>query len=462
MGVRISKPLLASMCLFAILVTVFLASVDIRATRGASITGDEPFYLLTTQSLIQDRDLDLKNQYEAKSYESFFDHPKGLWRQSVSLEDGKLLSPHNPGLSVLLIPGFLAGGLIGAQLQMIILTALTFGFMYLLLTSIIGNRWVTWLATLSVATSATPFIYSSEIYPEIPAALILVFSLLLIRNPERTNIRGTITLVLLLSLLPWFGVKYLPLSALIALWALYSIPKRMRLVFITMGAINAGFFIWFHLETFNSLTPYSIGAVYAGDNTLEIVGDHLGFKDRFYRIIGLFVDNRFGLGRWAPILLVVLPGLPLLWRLRGLPRLIVLLIAVQILIATFVAITMMGWWFAGRTLMTTVPLMVLPVILLFDRCMVLGRLFMGVLAIYTAVLTIVLAIAGYLREVVIAVDPFELSTPLFQLTSLLFPDYSLWDFRTWALTALWAGLFVGIALEFYLKSDWKEIVLRFK
>ena len=112
--------------------------------------------------------------------------------------------------------------------------------------------------------------------------------------------------------------------------------------------------------------------------------------------------------------------------------------------------------------MATVPLMVLPVILLFDRCMVLGRLFMGVLALYTSVLTIVLAIAGYLREVVIAVDPFELSTPLFQITSLLFPDYSLWDFRTWALTALWAGLFVGVAFEFYLKSDWKEIVLRFK
>ena len=54
-------------------------SIDMRATRGASITGDEPFYLLTTQSLLADGDFDLANQYETRSYESLFDHPDELW-----------------------------------------------------------------------------------------------------------------------------------------------------------------------------------------------------------------------------------------------------------------------------------------------------------------------------------------------------------------------------------------------
>ena len=89
--------LLSAAALFLLLAVAYSFSVEIRATRGASITGDEPFYLLTTQSLLFDGDFDLRNQYEARSYESFFDHPDGLWQQSVPLPDGRLLSPHNPG-----------------------------------------------------------------------------------------------------------------------------------------------------------------------------------------------------------------------------------------------------------------------------------------------------------------------------------------------------------------------------
>ena len=77
--------LLAAVALFLLLAAAYAFSVGIRATRGASITGDEPFYLLTTQSLLADGDLDLRNQYAARSYQSFFDHPNDLWQQSVPM-----------------------------------------------------------------------------------------------------------------------------------------------------------------------------------------------------------------------------------------------------------------------------------------------------------------------------------------------------------------------------------------
>ena len=63
-------------------------------------------FLLATQSILPDSDFDLRYQNETKSYEYFFDHPDGLWQQSGPLHDGPLLSHHNHGLSVLLIPGF--------------------------------------------------------------------------------------------------------------------------------------------------------------------------------------------------------------------------------------------------------------------------------------------------------------------------------------------------------------------
>ena len=80
--------LLGAAALFLLLSIAYAFSIGMRASRGASISGDEPFYLLTTQSLLQDGDLDLVNQYEARSYEAFFDHPDGLWKQSVPTADG--------------------------------------------------------------------------------------------------------------------------------------------------------------------------------------------------------------------------------------------------------------------------------------------------------------------------------------------------------------------------------------
>ncbi len=70
--------LLAAVALFVLLAIAYAFAVDIRASRGASITGDEPFYLITTQSLLTDGDLDLRNQYDARSCQSFFDHADDL------------------------------------------------------------------------------------------------------------------------------------------------------------------------------------------------------------------------------------------------------------------------------------------------------------------------------------------------------------------------------------------------
>src|SRR5215207_5781413 len=76
--------------LFALLAALYTFSIGLRATTNAAITGDEPFYLLTTQSLIDDHNLDLREQYERESYLVFFDHPDGLWKQSIPDSEGRL------------------------------------------------------------------------------------------------------------------------------------------------------------------------------------------------------------------------------------------------------------------------------------------------------------------------------------------------------------------------------------
>ena len=161
-----------------------------------------------------------------------------------------MLSPHNVGLSVLLLPGFAIDGLVGAQVQLVLIAALP------------------WVAAV----------------------------------------------VVLLSTLPWLGAKYAPLAALLAVYALWRAGPRGRAVLLAGGGVSALAYAAFHLATYESLTPYNVNLVYAGDTTAGALVRHVEFGDRVYRLWGLLIDRWFGVARWAPVLLLVLPGLLLLAR----------------------------------------------------------------------------------------------------------------------------------------------------
>jgi hypothetical protein len=429
--------------LFGLLFVVYLASIGIRASRGASVTGDEPFYLLTAQSLMQDGDLDLTNQYAARSYRAFFDHPDGLWRQSVPNQRGELLSPHEPALSVLLVPGFAAGGLLGPQLELVAIAALTFALSFVLTSRLTGRPAMAWIATLAVGLSATAFVYSSEVYPELPAGLALVTALLLLAREGPVGTSRALGVVLALTAMSWFGVKYVLLAAVVAPVLLLRAEARARLAAVAAGAVAGVVYVWFHLAVFDGLTPYGLSSAFAGGTEGEILGEHVAVLDRVYRLWGLFIDRRFGIARWAPVLLLAVPGLILAWRAGGNRRVVAALVATQLAVATFLAITMMGWWFPGRTMATVLPLLALPIAMVLARASGAWRAAFALLAGLTVWITAALGLAGHRDEVVIAVDPFDLGAAPWRLSAPLFPQYTDWGPDTYLLTAIW--LAVGVA-----------------
>ena len=447
--------LLSAATLFLLLCAAYSFSIDIRATRGASISGDEPFYLLTTQSLLADGDFDLTNQYENRTYKSFFDHPDGLWYQSVPRPgDGQLLSPHNPGLSFLLIPGFSLGGLKGSQIQLIVMAAATISLAFVLADRLTGRRGLSWLVSLGVGCAATAFVYSSEIYPEFPAALALVLCLLVVTRERTLGAADAALLAVLLTILCWLGIKYAFLAAPVAAYSLIRSDRAGRLTLLAAGSVSAVFYAWFHLHLFGGLSPYGVNAAYAGWNSAEILGGHLAWGERYYRLWGLFIDQRFGIGRWAPLLLAAIPGFALLAFARWPHRLVLGLIFTQMLVAAFIAITMMGWWFPGRTMLTVLPLFVVPIVMLLSRASLWGRISGAVLCALTLSMTAGLAQAGRSGEITIAVDPFDMTFPAFQGLAGLFPLYTRWTTETWWLTYFWlalAGLVTGAVV-------WPEVV----
>ena len=340
------------------LTLLFQVGVPFRGAFGARVTGDEPFYLLTTISLIRDGDLDLRNQYEGEAYREFLDESVPLWTQSVPAPDGRLLSPHNVGLSLLVLPAYLWNGVAGVKAFLGLLGALTVACAYVLSRRTTRHPRASLGAALLVGVSAPTLVYATQVYPEAPAALCVVILVLLTLRPGGAVTRGVWT-ALLLSALLWLGVKYAPLASCLGLLALTRLTAAGRIALLATAVPIGIHYAAFHWQTYGDFTPYAVNLTYAGSATPELLARHVQLGNRLYRLLGLWVDREFGLVRWSPILALALPGAWLASRLpHGYGRAILAPVAVQILVATFFSVTMRGWWFPGRMLVVVLPLLV--------------------------------------------------------------------------------------------------------
>ena len=109
--------------------TVFVVSLAIylflgmRSLRAIGIGGDEPHYLVITQSLLADRDLKIENNHRQRDYRAFYggDIRPDFIQRGI---DGEIYSIHAPGLPVILLPAYAVGGVRGAIAMLCVLAAL--------------------------------------------------------------------------------------------------------------------------------------------------------------------------------------------------------------------------------------------------------------------------------------------------------------------------------------------------
>lgn len=415
---------------FLAVLVVGQLGVGLRATRTASITGDEPFYLVTTQSLLSDGDLDLRDEYRDRSeMERFWDGTIPLWKQMKPTEDGRLLSPHDPGLSVLAYPAYALGGAEGVQRFLVFLWAAAMAVTAVVAARLGAPSPAAGLAAIGVGAGVPGAVYASEVYPEGPAALCVALALLLLTGGRARPLVFALAVVAL----AWLGVKYVPFGvALAAAWAWRW--RREPGALVTAAAIAmvaGGHYLWWHQHTFGGLTPYSTNVVFAGEETTQIVEEHLSIDDRGYRLYGLFIDARFGLFRWLPLAVIGFWGV----TRRTFTHVAVVLVAV--LMGSFVSVTMMGWWFPGRMLVVALPALAVLVAFGIARLPKTG----AVLAVWSLAITTGLLVSRPL----IAIDPWTMGIPL--PPSWALPDFRTFTAREVALSALWGVGLTGARLR---------------
>lgn len=341
----------------AIATAAAMAGIDARATYGARVTADEPQYLLSAISLGEDLDLDISDEIADRRYLPF--HEIGLNHQTIALDDtGREVSPHDPLLPILLAVPMLLGGWVAAKITLALVAGTVAALTLRLAVARFGAPLGPAAAVVAACFAAPPFAtYGVQVYPAMPAALLVVAGVIAATAaPSRRTDAATIGVVIAL---PWLAVKYVPVAAVIALAGLQrrrAQDGRVPLMALAAYAVAGVVYLALHRHIYGGWTVYATGDHFV-DGEWLVVGTDPDYVGRSRRLIGLIVDRSFGIAAWNPALLAMVPALAWLVRTRR-PgwQVVMATVAAGWATATWVALTMHGWWWPGRQIVPILPL----------------------------------------------------------------------------------------------------------
>ncbi len=357
--------------LWLLLFGAYAATIGLNAFGASNYAGAEPHHLLTAESIVEDGDFDLRNQYAARAYEDFY--PYTLREQGEETE-GRLHEPYGIGFAAFIAPAYALAGAKGVELFLAAVAALAMALAYRLALRVVPDPWA--LGAAAAAGLSPPLLaYGSAVAPEPAAGAALAgAALLAVRLDGRASRRDAIVCFALLGALPWLGIRFAAPGLLVgwvAARALWSARRRTLAVgTVEVALFSLALYVGVNEALFGGPTPYV--ALGPGESATG-ASSPVGYLERSYRLVALFFDRDFGLLRWAPVFLLAFVGVWWLWRTHrdrlahavpGLREvelcagLCAAALGLQLLVAAFLAPTMFGFWFPPRHLVAVLPLAV--------------------------------------------------------------------------------------------------------
>jgi hypothetical protein len=301
--------------LFVAVVAVLFAGVSWRVQRQVGPQGDEPHYLMVADSLIRDGDLSLERDYALGRYRAF--HPEPLQpHYRVRGRDGAIYSLHAVGLSLLILPAYALGGYAAVSFFMAALAVLLAFEIRALAADWTGRADLGdaagWLAALS-----PPLIhYVGLVFTEVPAALLVAWTLRRAPSLRQKSAAGLVAWGAALALLPWLNVRYAVIAALVFFHGVPGLDAagggkrttavRAAALAVLPLAASALALAAYHWTLYGFFDPR---LVYGRRPEFSLATLRDGLP-------GLLLDQEFGLLVYAPFLVLAVPGLAALARVR--------------------------------------------------------------------------------------------------------------------------------------------------
>lgn len=338
------------------------AMVFVVAAWSAAPTlpgGDEPHYLIISQSLINDGDLRIEDNHQRGEYREYFAgelKPDFLRRG----RDGHIYSIHAPGLPALVAPAFALAGYRGVVALIIVLSALGSALAWHLAWLRTGRAGAAWFGWASVTLGVTTVFHSFSVYPDgVGAVIVLTGVWALFRGAALSappNSQGGILPWLLhgaaLAMLPWLHSRFALLAGTLGalvLLRLWAAPDRLRnaAAFVAVPIVSCAGWIGYFVAIYGVADP---SAPYGGElGSAAYIADGLA---------GLFFDQRFGLLMYAPVLVFAIAGFGVMRNRLALELLLV--IVPYLLVVTNFRMWWAGWSAPARFAVPIVFLLAIP------------------------------------------------------------------------------------------------------
>jgi hypothetical protein len=326
-----------------LLPALFAAIIFSGAAWGASASipgGDEPHYLVITQSLLYDRDLAIENNHQRGDYRVYFagDLAPDSRRRG---RDGQIYSIHAPGVPAVVLPAFAIGGYRGVLLFLILTSAAACGLAWWLAWRVTGSRGAAWFGWASIVLAAPFVLETFTVYPDgLGGAVVLTGVWALLRaeweqnDPAARRWWPWLLHGLALALLPWMHTRFAVLAGALGGLVLVRIarapePLLKAIAFLSAPAVSALAWLFFFTIIYGAPDPSApYGA--AVESSFAFLPNGLG---------GILFDQGFGLLATAPVIAVAFAGfartrrLALEWGVVALPYLL--------------AVTTFAMWWGG-------------------------------------------------------------------------------------------------------------------
>ena len=126
--------------------------------------GDEPHYLVITQSLLYDGDLKIENNHRRGDYRAYFggDLAPHVIRRG---RNGEMYSIHAPGLPAMVLPAFAIGGYHGVVVFLILVASAACALAWWLAWRVTGSMSAAWFGWAAVTFSAPFLLESYTVFP---------------------------------------------------------------------------------------------------------------------------------------------------------------------------------------------------------------------------------------------------------------------------------------------------------
>lgn len=293
----------------AALLTASWIGVLLFALTPLWTSGDEPHYLVATQSLLADGDFDLKNEYDSLGYQSFY--PGDLEPRHVAIGRlGQEFPFHGLGVSILVAPAFALAGMPGARVMMVLVAAIGAGCFWSAARRLTGSTSAAWIAWIALVSSAPVALHGVLLYPDgVGAAVtsIALWALVILVRHSTISVSAITVAGLALSMLPWLHIRLSAIAGVFGVAMLVALYRARRdLILPFMAAPIVSFVLWIASTRvmFGTLDPTRVFRQLAAGSLAAMPTG----------VLGMLFDAEYGLLVYAPVMALAALGIHATWR----------------------------------------------------------------------------------------------------------------------------------------------------